>query len=73
MTEENKNIEENSTVEKLEGVGQIILGEVERIGGILTADPIAQAEADYVEEAGNLHVQSAEALEEEEENNSETD
>jgi len=69
MTEETKNKEENSTVEKIEGVGQIILGEVERIGGILTADPIAQAEADYVEEAGNLHVESAEALENKEDSN----
>lgn len=73
MTEENTQQEENTTVEKLEGVGQIILGEIERIGGILTADPIAQAEADYVEEAGNRHLESAEALEESNQNNKPTE
>ena len=36
-------------------VGQMILGEIEKIGGILTADPITQAEGDYNIEAGSLH------------------
>lgn len=73
MTEETKKTEENSTVEKIEGVGQIILGEIERIGGILTADPIAQAEANYVEEAGSRHLESAEALEEKDEKSKPTE
>ena len=58
MTDENKKIEQtevNHTTENVESVGQIILGEIEKIGGILTADPITQAEGDYNLGAGNLH------------------
>ncbi|MCD9187646.1 MAG: hypothetical protein LUM44_14600 [Pyrinomonadaceae bacterium] len=61
MAEENEQ-EKNKTVENLEAVGQIILGEVEKIGGILTGDPVTQAEGDYNIEAGNLHYDSSEAL-----------
>ena len=64
MTEETKNKDENTTVEKLESVGQIIMGEMERIGGILTADPVSQAEGELTEEAGSVHYETAEALEE---------
>lgn len=58
MTEANKQIEENEldhTTENVESVGQIILGEIEKIGGILTGDPITQAEGDYNIGAGSLH------------------
>lgn len=53
--EEDENQLENRTIGNLEAVGQIILGEVEKIGGILMADPIAQAEGEYNIEVGNLH------------------
>jgi hypothetical protein len=57
MTDENLNDENeiDHTTENVESVGQIILGEIEKIGGILTADPITQAEGDYNLGAGNLH------------------
>lgn len=61
MAEENGQ-EKNKTVENLEAVGQVILGEVEKIGGILTGDPVTQAEGDYNIEVGNLHYDSSEAL-----------
>ncbi len=64
MTEEKIEHKENPTIEKLESVGQIIIGELEKIGGILTADPIAQAEGDLVQEAGSRHLETADALEE---------
>ena len=64
MTEETKDKQENSTVEKLESVGQIIIGEMEKIGGILTADPVSQAEGELTEEAGSLHYETAESLDE---------
>jgi hypothetical protein len=67
MAEETKEKDENTTVEKLESVGQIILGEMERIGGILTADPVSQAEGELTEEAGSVHYDTAEALEDEDE------
>jgi hypothetical protein len=64
MTEETN--EENPKIEKLESVGQIILGELEKLGGILTADPISQAEGDLTEEAGSVHLETAEELDEDE-------
>lgn len=67
MTDEKKEYEENHTKEKLEAVGQIILGEIEKIGGILTADPTTQAEGDYNLEAGSLHLENADVAEKKEE------
>jgi hypothetical protein len=67
MTEEKKQHEDHSTIEKLEAVGQLIVGELEKIGGILTADPVTQAEGDYNLKAGALHLQNSEASSEENE------
>lgn len=64
MTEDTKNKEENSTVEKIESVGQIIIGEMEKLGGILTADPVSQAEGELTEEAGTVHYETADAMDE---------
>lgn len=59
MTDE---IEESTTKEKLGGIGQEIIGELEIIGGILTADPIAQAEGEFNVEAGHLRHEVSEQL-----------
>lgn len=48
----------------LSGLGQKILGEIETIGGILTADPITQAEGEYNVEVGDLREEIEEDLEE---------
>ena len=64
MTDEKNEHKESRTTNKIEAVGQIILGEIEKIGGILTADPITQAEGEYNIEAGTLHRKSSEAIEE---------
>ncbi len=58
MTEENEQIEEietNHTAENLESVGQMIIGGLEQIGGILTGDPITRAEGEFNAEVGSLH------------------
>ncbi len=58
MTDENKESdagEIDHTTENVESVGQIILGEIEKIGGILTGDPITQAEGEFNIGAGSLH------------------
>ncbi len=60
MTDENE--EQKGAKENLKAVGQIIVGEIETIGGILTADPIAQAEGELIVEAGTRHLESSEAL-----------
>jgi len=68
MTDEKNEHKKSQTTEKIEAVGQIILGEIEKIGGILTGDPITQAEGDYNIEAGNLHRESNQSIKESEEN-----
>ena len=47
--------EEGSLAENLAAVGQIVLGEIEKIGGILTGDPITNAEGEYNIGAGAAH------------------
>ncbi len=58
MTEENKiqnETEVDHTTENLESVGQMIIGGLEQIGGILTGDPITRAEGEFNAEVGALH------------------
>ncbi len=55
MMDENEDKKENRIAENLSAVGQIIIGEIETIGGILTADPTTQAEGEYNIGAGSLH------------------
>ncbi len=57
MTEETTEIEEteiNHTTENLESVGQMILGQIEAIGGILTGDPLTRAEGEFNVENGEF-------------------
>jgi len=50
--------EQNSTLDEMKrnigGLGQKIIGEIETIGGILTADPITQAEGEFNVEVGDI-------------------
>lgn len=58
MIDENEQVEEsktNHTTENLESVGQIIIGGLEQIGGILTGDPVTRAEGEFNAAVGNLH------------------
>jgi len=57
MENENKEVEEkvNHTKENLESVGQIILGGIEMVGGIITADGITREEGDFNIEVGSQH------------------
>lgn len=58
MIDENKQIEETETnhaAENLESVGQMIIGGLEQIGGILTGDPVTRAEGEFNAEVGSLH------------------
>ena len=45
----------NHTKENLQSVGQMIVGELETIGGILTGDPLTRAEGEFNLETGVLH------------------
>ena len=58
MTNENKEREEtetNHTAENLESVGQMIIGGIEQIGGILTGDPVTRAEGEFNAAVGSEH------------------
>jgi hypothetical protein len=62
MTDETKEKEENSLGENLSAVGQMIIGEIETVGGILTGDPLTRAEGEFNVEVGSLHQESNKVL-----------
>ncbi len=62
MTDENEEQNESSLSENLAAVGQIIVGQIETIGGVLTGDPVTRAEGNFNVEVGNLHQESNKAL-----------
>jgi len=47
--------ETNHAAENLESVGQMIIGGLEQIGGILTGDPTTRAEGEFNQTVGSLH------------------
>jgi len=56
--EENKKFEKtkiNHQSENVESVGQMIIGGLEQIGGILTGDPVTRAEGEFNAQVGSLH------------------
>ncbi|MEJ7860219.1 MAG: hypothetical protein WKF90_01160 [Pyrinomonadaceae bacterium] len=55
MTDETKENEKSGLTENLSAVGQMIIGEIEAIGGILTGDPVTRAEGEFNVEIGSLH------------------
>lgn len=56
MTNEiEKSTEVDHTTENLESVGQMIIGGIQQIGGILTGDPATRAEGEFNAEVGSLH------------------
>ena len=58
MTDEKRESEEaetNHTAENLKSVGQMIIGGIEMVGGIITADGITRKEGDFNIEVGSRH------------------
>lgn len=75
---ENENITDNETEieeekhglkEKISGLGQFVIGEIETLGGVLTGDPTTQAEGEFNVEVGTVREEIADELEDEEEKN----
>ncbi len=60
---EAENGEDHGLKEHIGGIGQRIIGEIERIGGILTADPNTAAEGEFNVEVGELRDETEEDLE----------
>jgi uncharacterized protein YjbJ (UPF0337 family) len=53
MTEPEKK-EDHGLADKVSGLGQKIIGKIETIGGVLTGDPITQADGEYNAEVGDV-------------------
>jgi uncharacterized protein YjbJ (UPF0337 family) len=56
--------EEHGLADKIGGLGQKIIGEIETIGGVLTGDPITQAEGEFNVEVGEVREEIEDDLEE---------
>lgn len=50
--ENEKRIDDQAEDRGLSGLGQKIIGTIENLGGVLTGDPIAQAEGEFNAEVG---------------------
>jgi len=64
---ENKKTEESEdegTEGKISGFSQFIVGELETIGGVLTGDPLSQAEGEFNVEVGSVREEIEDELEE---------
>ncbi len=67
MTDNDEDQEhDHSLNDKVSGLGQLIIGEIERIGGVLTGDPNTQAEGEFNVEVGTIREDLEEAAEAEE-------
>jgi uncharacterized protein YjbJ (UPF0337 family) len=56
--------EKHGIKEKISGLGQKIIGEIESIGGILTGDPNTAAEGEFNVEVGTVREEIEDDLEE---------
>ena len=56
--------EEHGLADKIGGLGQKIIGEIETIGGVLTGDPITHAEGEFNVEVGDVREEIEEDLDE---------
>ncbi len=61
--EDNEDVEKPGLAGRISGLGQKIIGEIETIGGVLTGDPITQAEGEYNVEVGEVREELEEELE----------
>ncbi len=52
--QENDDRDESGLADNVTGLGQKIIGKIETIGGVLTGDPITQAEGEYNVEVGDV-------------------
>jgi hypothetical protein len=57
-----KETRDDSITENLSAVGQMIIGTVESVGGVLMGDPMTRAEGDFNTNAGALHQESNRVL-----------
>ncbi len=56
--------EESTLRESISGVGQMIIGEIETLAGVINADPLAQAEGEFNVEVGKIREELEDDLDE---------
>ena len=65
MTENEGEDEKKSNVkDRISGLGQKIIGEIESLAGVVNADPLAQAEGEFNVEVGTMRDNIEEQLQE---------
>ncbi len=60
--DEDEDTGKHGLADKISGLGQKIIGEIETIGGVLTGDPITQAEGEFNVEVGDVREDLEEEL-----------
>lgn len=60
---ESEEKKDHGLADSVTGLGQKIIGKIETIGGVLTGDPITQAEGEYNVEVGDVREEIEEELE----------
>ena len=61
--EENNSEKHGSLKDRISGLGQKIIGEIESLAGVVNADPLAQAEGEFNVEVGTVREEIEEDLE----------
>ena len=51
---EGKTDQKHGFKESITGLGQVIIGEIESLAGVINADPLAQAEGEFNVEVGTI-------------------
>jgi uncharacterized protein YjbJ (UPF0337 family) len=64
MNDQEEKEKKSGLASSIGGFGQKVLGEIETFGGILTGDPITQAEGEFNVEVGDVRQELEEELEE---------
>lgn len=64
MNDQEEKHKKGGLADNITGLGQKIIGEIETFGGILTGDPVTQAEGEYNVEVGDVRQELEEELEE---------
>ena len=50
----NSDNEKHGLIDSIKGFGQVIIGEVETLAGVINADPLAQEEGEFNVEVGTV-------------------
>lgn len=66
---EGENDQKHSLKDSITGFGQVLIGEIESLAGVINADPLAQAEGEFNVEVGTVREELEEDLAEEADEN----